>query len=284
MKKLYPFSLFKEETVEKEHIIKDPETGEDLKTTKKVKESIEKRFFLSKPTRQLFEDAEIFNGKKYHEAIKAGFLPLALLQKRINQDGGILSDNQQAEYDNLLKELFEKKKEIPAENVENTENLEDIKDKKENKEKLDKLKTKLREIQELQNSIYDRTAEFYARNKTAFWWALNLAYYVDKDNKEIPYFGTGNYDKKLEKYDELEENSDAFDRKVMTEFVYYTTLWFVSGANSEDDMKKVIEMAKENNSGDSLENNLKDSAETPQEKPVEVKKVEKLDEPREPTP
>ena len=82
--------------------------GEEVTTTKTVKKSVDKHYVVKKPSRALYDEAELFYGVKLSEGIKAGLLTRALLAKRFNNDGGILSDGERDKFAGLYMGLFEK--------------------------------------------------------------------------------------------------------------------------------------------------------------------------------
>ena len=41
------------------------------------------------------------------------------------------------------------------------------------------------------------------------------------------FFGAGDFDKKIERYDEIDEGEDFFDIVVARKFAYYVSFWFV---------------------------------------------------------
>ena len=59
------------------------------------------------------------------------------------------------------------------------------------------------------NTLYQHTAENIARDRTAFWWMLQLSYKDLGDNKYEPVFGKGDEESKFKVYDKLEEDEDA---------------------------------------------------------------------------
>jgi hypothetical protein len=259
MKTLLKFELEKEEFVDKEHIIKDPESGEDLKTTKKVKEAVKKEYFIARPNRGLRDEAELFYNVKHSEAIRRGIMPFALVSKRINDDDGLLSKAQEKEYTEILQNIVNKQNELKKhENKENKEKLNEL------TAELEELRKKMREIQNLQSSIFDNTAEGYARRKSIFWWLLHLAYYGDKGEIK-PFFGEGDFDKKLAEYDKYEIQEDDFINSVIFKFNYYTNIWYISDPKDEKVFKEMIALVEKDMVGD-------EKATTPEEVVEEVLK------------
>ena len=93
MKRLFEFVVPKEELVKETETSKN-DKGEEITTTKEVKKEVDKQYFLRKPTRKLFDQAELFYGVQLSEGIKAGLLTRALLQKRFSNDGGTLGEKE----------------------------------------------------------------------------------------------------------------------------------------------------------------------------------------------
>ena len=60
----------------------------------------------------MYDDAELFYAVCLSEGIKAGLLTRALLLKRFNNDGGILSDEQQKQMADLYTEIYERQNEF----------------------------------------------------------------------------------------------------------------------------------------------------------------------------
>ena len=126
--------------------------GEEVTTTKTVKKSVDKHYVVKKPSRALYDEAELFYGVKLSEGIKAGLLTRALLAKRFNNDGGILSDPEKEKFSKMYMSLFEKQFENENNLENNTALSSEIEKLNElfksgalNKEEFEKAKTKLLE-------------------------------------------------------------------------------------------------------------------------------------------
>ena len=112
MKKIYEFVLPKTEEVEVS--VTEEKDGKDVTTISKETKSVDKKYFIKRPTRKLFDEAELYYGVKLSEGIKAGLLTRALLAKRFSNDGGVLSDTEKKEFSSLYSELFDKQVELQA--------------------------------------------------------------------------------------------------------------------------------------------------------------------------
>ena len=118
---LYEFEVFDKKEIEEVEVSKN-ENGEEVKTTKKTIKPVSVKFKIKKPTRSLFEEAELFYGVKLAEGIKAGMLTRPLLAKRYSNDGGPLSDPDKQRYAGLYLQLFQKESEFQRLSI-NLDNL-----------------------------------------------------------------------------------------------------------------------------------------------------------------
>jgi hypothetical protein len=240
-KKIYEFVVRKEEEVDK--VETKNENGKEVTITSKVKENVSRKFFIKKPTRGLFEEAELFYAVRLSEGIKAGLLTRSLLAKRYSNDGGALSDTEKEKYTESYVKLFEKQNEFQKLSSVKEKN-ERTKEEQEDFEKLTaeivKLRTDIQDFEISQASLFDQTAENRARNKTILWWILNLSYMVDNDGKEICIFNDGSFDEKLALYDNFEESNDDWMKSVIKKFAFYISFWYMGRASSQEEFEKLI--------------------------------------------
>ena len=78
---LHVFNNTKEVEVTKEEKSKDSE-GNEVTTSKLVKEEKTISVGIRKPTRRMHDDGELFHGVELSKAIKAGMMTVNLLRKR----------------------------------------------------------------------------------------------------------------------------------------------------------------------------------------------------------
>ena len=102
------------------------------------------------------------------------------------------------------------------------------------------LQEEIQTFESQQTSLFDQTAENRAKHDY-HGWVLNLAHRKD-DNNYVPVFGEGDYDSRLEVYDEIEEKSEAFWTEVVKKLAYFTTFWYTNGITSEEEFKQVENM------------------------------------------
>jgi hypothetical protein len=265
MKKLFEFMVPKEVEVEEVEASKN-EKGEEIKVTKKVSKREQTKVFLRKPTRALFDEAELFYGVRLSEGIKAGLLTRALLAKRFTNDGGVLSEEEKNLYANLYVALFEKQNEFQKLSIKDeSERTDNEKSRyREVIAELAELRTQIQDFETAQASLFDQTAENRARNKTILWWVLQLSYIVDDKGNETPFFGGGDFESKLRIYDTMEENGTEFENLVCRKLAYFVSFWYVGRASSQEEFERLAAISSEEST---VEKVLKENpAEAKQEK------------------
>ena len=248
MKKIYRFVAQKEETV-KESTQETKDDGTEVTITKDVKKKVNYHYFLRKPTRSMYDAAELFYAVSLSEGIKAGLLTRALLLKRFNNDGGILSEDQKEEMADLYQQIYEKQNDFQRLSLK-TKAERDEKEQEEYRNTLlflNEARKELQEFETVQSTLYDQTAENRARNKTILWWLLALSYKSNEEGvDEVPFFNGDSYDEKLAHYDKLEEEDDEFLSSVVAKLSYYVSFWYVSKANTEEEFEELLKMTETN--------------------------------------
>lgn len=250
MKRLYEFTLKKKEKVDKEvpDVNKD---GENITAKKTVEEEVEHKFFLRRPTRRMLDEGELYYGVELGKAIRAGMITRPLLHKRYTNDGGIMNDLQQKAFDEITKELREIYKQQEEINV-----IDEKKRTTAQKKKHEDLDAKakpyletMRRYNMAEESIFEDTAESRARNKAILWWVLFMSY---KDD-ETPFFKAGEFDDRVEQYDEIDDGQDSFLTSVVAELTYNISLWYFARPNSAEqfvELKKNVSQLDEEDEED----------------------------------
>jgi hypothetical protein len=239
MKKLYEFTVSKETEVDKVEKTKN-EKGEDVTITKKVKELTPYKFFVKKATRSINDQAELYNGSKVSEAIKAGFLTVVQLRKRFENDGGTVSDPSKMQYLNWMKELFDLQNEFLKLNLNTNRNAEQEKEYSDTLRQINEIRENMRQFELYQSSLFEQTAETYARNRIILWYTLFLSYKVNEKGEEVPFFDGADLDEKLAAYDNIEEQENEFDIMLVKKFLLLITLWYTGGATSKEDFDNLL--------------------------------------------
>ena len=245
MKKIYEFVLPKTEEVEES--VTEQKDGKEVTTTTKVSKTVDKKFFIRRPTRKLFDAAELYYGVKLSEGIKAGLLTRALLAKRFSNDGGVLSDIEKEEFSDLYSTLFDKQVELQALDLKTTEQrtAEENAKHAEISEFLSDSRKRIQEFEVNQSSLYDQTAENRARNKTILWWVLHLSYVIDEDKNESSFFLGKDFEERLAHYDGMEDEEDEWNLEIINKFFYYVSFWYVSKTSDPKQFRDLIKFAEQ---------------------------------------
>jgi hypothetical protein len=242
---MFEFDIYHEKEIDKVETSTN-EKGEEVKTTSKVKTTVPVKLAIKKPTRSLFDEAELFYGVRLSEGIKAGLLTRALLAKRFNNDGGVLSDEEQKEYNELYLEFFNLQSEfqklsIKEESIRNDEEKENL---KVVVVKMNNARERLQKYEMAQANLFEQTAENRARNKTIMWWVLQLSLIQSEDKKFKELFGEGSYEEKLKKYDDIEESDSNLEKLALQKLLYLISFWYIGRAASQEEFEKLLNIAK----------------------------------------
>ena len=262
MKKIYSFKLSQNKEVSEVETSTNVK-GEEVKVTKKVIKPINRTFFIKKPTRSLFDDAEIFYASTYSKLIQLGVISINQLNKRIIDDGGSMSKTESDEYQVLYKEAFDKQTKLNELNL--------IKEPDRNEEQKLEIKTLMEDVMSLfskiqrydnnRNSLYTNTAEVITRNRSMLWWCLQCSYEELEDSKIVPVFGDGTYQEKLKKYDDIEAREDDFEYSLIKKLLLATSLWQFGKCETQDEFDTLIKISENQNIldlGKTLEENKVD--------------------------
>lgn len=232
MKKLYQFVVNKE--IEKDvQVVEKDKDGKDITVIRKQKVEEPYTYFIRKPSRSDYDEAELFYSVQFSSDVRAGILTRSEIIKRFaNEDTTI-----KRVYEDYTIKENELQRIIVAEKT--PENLE-------RKIKLEnELLSILVDIQNFElnkSSVFEHTAENRARNKTIFWWIMALAHKVE-DNKEVPIFMGSDFKEKQEYYDKLiEKEEDKHLQEVIQRFFYLVPAWYIGQLNSEEDFKRAEDL------------------------------------------
>ena len=248
MKTMFEFDIYHEKEIEKIDVSTN-EKGEEVKVTSKVKTTVPVKLGIKKPTRSLFDEAELFYGVRLSEGIKAGLLTRALLAKRFNNDGGVLSEEEQKEYNDLYNKFFNLQTDFQSLSLK--QEAIRTEEEKANLAKVIEEMTQAREtIQKYemaQANLFEQTAENRARNKTIMWWVLQLALIEGEDKKLKDLFGQGSYESKLQKYDDIEESEFGIEKIALQKLLYLISFWYVGRAASQEEFSKLLDAINKDN-------------------------------------
>lgn len=242
-KSLYQFDVYVNQEVE-EKVVKKNEAGEEVTEAKKVKKSVPRKVALRKPTRALLDDAELYFNVLVSQGINAGLMSRALLAKRFNNDGGVLSDPEKEAYAKAYYDLEQKQREYARLSLKEEKNRTDV-EKEREAELVKAIGTLRRDLQDLevaQLSLYDITAESRARTKTILWWVLNLTYMQPtEEDVWVPVFDGKTFEEKMNSYDIIEEGDELTDEqrdfffKAIRKAAAAVAFWFYGKASKQED-------------------------------------------------
>jgi hypothetical protein len=194
----------------------------------------------------MFDDAELYYGVKLGDAVKAGMLTRSMLAKRFNNDGGVLSDEEQKEYNELYLDFFNLQNEfqklsIKEESIRTEEEKKAIQN---NIEKMNDARERLQKYEMAQANLFEQTAENRARNKTIMWWVLQLSLIQDESKKFKDLFNEGSYEDKLKRYDEIEESESNLEKIALQKLLYLISFWYIGRAASQEEFEKLLNISK----------------------------------------
>jgi len=279
MKKLFEFTIPR--TIREK--VKEESTndkGEKTTVEKEVVKTASKTVVLKKPTRGLYDEAELFYGVRLSEGIKAGLLTRALLAKRFSNDGGVMSEPDKEQYADLYIKMFELQT-----NIEKAGLIAEAEKTQEDKDKLTSwvreialLREDVQDFEVSQASLFDQTAENRARTKTILWWVLHLSHFRNGQEYEQIYEGD-RFEDRLSTYDELEEDEDLFWEELSRKLIYYVSFWYVGKAQTQEDFEHLLTEIDETELDEMVEESL--GSEEAKESEAESKKEEpKKEEPK----
>jgi len=238
MKKLYEFEVKKKVTIDEGETTKN-DKGESVTITRKVEKEVPHKFFIRKPTRAMYDDAELFFAIELSDSIKRGLLTRAQLETKFANEGETLSNQDKEDYIAIVRALLDKEKKIQEFAVKADTDPEEKEALQKVSEEVIDLRRQLHKLESSQASLYDHTAETRARNRTILWWMFQLAY---KD-PEAPFFSAGDFKQQLLNYDKLlDEEEDEFQIRVAGTFLYLISAWNLHGIVNKEGFDKVAEL------------------------------------------
>ena len=240
MKKIFEFTVPRLVKV-KQSDSTENEKGETVITEKEVEKSVDQKIVLRKPTRSLYDEAELYYGVILSEGIKAGLLTRALLAKRFNNDGGTMADQEKDEYAEMYMRLFELQNDLERVGlIAESEQTADQKEKlKSDIAELTVLKDQIRNFEKNQASLFEQTGENRARNKTVLWWCVHLAH-EEEDGKLNAIFPGETLEEKMTVYDSLEESEDDYYDLLLRKILYYVSFWYVGRASTQEEFEELL--------------------------------------------
>jgi len=240
-KELYSFTVDKEIEKEVKSTTVNKKTKEETTVTKKVKEKTPITIKIKKPTRRDLEEAELEFSVEMSKCVKKGILTKAMLAKKYSDSGGLMSEDDAKSLVDSYKNIFDLQNEYAR--------LEIIQNKSDKQtERVSEMSTELvkvrRQIVELESnyqSLFDHTADVKAQNRLILWYVVMLTYIQEEaDDVEVPLFGKGDFDERLEKYYEKEESEDSLYFLIAKKAATVLAFWFFNQASDKKSFDSLI--------------------------------------------
>ncbi|SVC06573.1 uncharacterized protein METZ01_LOCUS259427, partial [marine metagenome] len=233
-------------------------------------------FAIRKPTRRIYDDANLYYAVKISEGVKAGMMTRALLEKRYENDGGELSESESDEIATLTYRLYQCQGELEKVTLNLDKAPEEDKNKKTELiiEEITKIRTELIRFENLRNSFYEQTAEARAQRLASIWWVVQLSHF--RENKDSVYenvFTGDTYEDKLAHFDQMDEGEDEFWNKNTARLAYLISSWNSGQATEQKDFEELDEIFSQLNESENLEEKPK-KEEEPKEEPKEEPREE----------
>jgi hypothetical protein len=220
-KLLYEFDIKIEKEVEKTETIK--EGDKEVITKTKVKELAPVFFAFKKPSRSERESCEEFRAAAWGKCIEKGIMPEAVLLKTYSNHGGILSEGQKKEYNDLLSTIETKTKEYNDAASEVKENI---------LKEIINLREEVITFQRSQSGFFENTAEAKSRLKTIEYITLMFSYFREDAAKNWePFFKGDTLEKKYNYLEKLEDDSNELFLKSTDKLTFISALWLHLGNN-----------------------------------------------------
>jgi hypothetical protein len=247
IKELYSFSVDKE--IEKEEVTTkiDKKTKEEITVKKKVKTSVPVTIKLKRPSRRELEEAELEFSVEMSKCVKKGILTKAMLAKKYSDTGGLMSEDDAKSLVDSYKKVFDIQNEYSR--------LEIIQNKTDKqKARVEEITTELanvrRQIVEFESnyqSLFDHTADVKAQNRLILWYVIMLTYIQEEgEESPSPYFGSGDFEDRLEEYYRREESEDPLYFLITKKAATILAFWFFNQASDKDSFDSLMTRLESN--------------------------------------
>ena len=254
LREIYSFTFEKEEKTKKTETneVTNPETGEkeQVSVTKEVSEKVPYRIIMKQPTRRQIEEAELEFSVEMSNCIKKGVLTKAMLAKKYSDTGGLLAEDDAKALTKMYVSYGELSQESEKLNVKTTGRTEkDDARIKEISGEISLLRKDIINVETSYANLFNHTADVRAENKVIQWYILNLTH-IQKDDEDSskPLFEGRDFEDKLQRYYELEEEGDEVYDIIGGKIAALFSFWYYSsGAVTRADFEKLDSDIEEGN-------------------------------------
>jgi hypothetical protein len=179
--------------------------------------------------------------------VKKGILTKAMLAKKYSDTGGLMSEDDAGSLVDSYKKIFDLQNEYSR--------LEIIQDKSDKQKiRVEEITKELaatrRQIVEFESnyqSLFDHTADVKAQNRLILWYVIMLTYIQEEeDENPKPYFGTGDFDEKIEEYYKREESDDNLYFLITKKAATILAFWFFNQASDKESFDGLMDRLEKN--------------------------------------
>ena len=245
LREIYSFTFEKKEKVKQTETkkIKNEETGEEeeVSMTKEVEEAVPYRLVMKQPTRRQIEEAELEFSVEMSKCVKRGILTKAMLAKKYSDTGGLLPEEDAKALTKMYIRYGELAQESERVRIKSKISDEDQKKLDEISAEITELRRDIVDVETSYSNLFNHTADVRAENKVIQWYILHLTYTQKNDSDDLaPLFEGNDFDQKLERYYELEEEGgEIYDIVGGKVAALYSFWYYSSGAVSTADFAKL---------------------------------------------
>jgi len=247
MKELYSFVVDKE--IEKEEVTTkiDKKTKEETTVKKKVTTKVPLTVRLKKPSRRELEEAELEFSVEMSRCVKKGILTKAMLAKKYSDSGGLMSEDDAKSLVDSYKKIFDLQNEYARLEIIQNKTDKQVERVEEMSTELAKVRRQIVELESNYQSLFDHTADVKAQNRLILWYVVMLTYIQEEtDDVEVPLFGNGDFDERLEKYYEKEESEDSLYFLIAKKAATVLAFWFFNQASDKKSFDSLMEKLENN--------------------------------------
>lgn len=246
-KELYSFTVDQEIEKEETVVKKDKKSGEEIKVTKKVKVKEPLIIKLRRPSRRDLEEAELEFSVEMSKCVKKGILTKAMLAKKYSDTGGVMSEDEATSLVNLYKKIFDLQNEFSRLEIVQNKSDKQIARVEEITKELAEARRQIVEFESNYQSLFDHTADVKAQNRLILWYVIMLTYIQNSaDEEPSPYFGEGDFDKRLIEYYKKEESEDSLYFLITKKAATILAFWFFNQASDKKSFDGLMEKLEKN--------------------------------------
>lgn len=244
---LYSFSKNRKETINHEEKSLDSEGKEQI-VIKKVEKEVPVKFAIKSPSRSQRDEGELQYSILYGQSLKKGLVSRAQVLKLSSDFGGMFSNTEQKQFDELKDKLLKIQEEYTLLKLKKDEDLtenEKTRLTQINVEFFD-LTSELQKYETAQESLFNNTAENYAFARYLIWYLLNISGKLNDKDEFTPLFIGKTYEDKVIEHDNILESDDEFMKEVIRELTFLITYWVRGRANTQDDFDRILKAVRDN--------------------------------------